>query len=531
MTIKGGVCLVAWVLTTWCLTLSSGFAQAPDFQWTFTGDGLVWTVTSVSSTKVYAGALPANNPTINLIVGKRYRVNNLASLSHPFQVLAKSSSVLSDVVLLSEGGTVGSLESDPAVAWTDNGAGQTQFTVTPALVAAMNASGLIPGYRCELHPATMRGNFAIFGNGTKIANPIAARIAKGSITIGLQTIADRLASPLGMAVPNDRTGRLFIYDQDGRAWVIQNGARLPTPFLDVRSRLVTLMTAYDERGLLGFALHPSFAVNHKVYTYTSEPRGPAADFTTTMPVGVAFDHQSVIAEWRVSNSNPNVIDPATRRELLRIDKPEFNHNGGQLHFGPDGFLYISLGDGGAGDDQGPGHIPDGNAQDINRIYGKLLRINVDGTNSANGKYGIPADNPFVGRAGIDEIFAYGLRNPYAFSFDRVGGGLYVGDAGQNFIEEVDLVTKGGNYGWRLKEGSFFFDPATSASGDGFVTTVPVTPLPSGLINPIAQYDHDDGHVIVGGFVYRGATIPALSGRYVTGDFGTSFTVPSGRLSI
>jgi glucose/arabinose dehydrogenase len=195
----------------------------------------------------------------------------------------------------------------------------------------------------------------------------------------------------------------------------------------------------------------------------------------------------VVAEWTVDPADPNVVDLLSRRELLRIDEPQSNHNGGDMHFGPDGMMYIALGDGGAADDQGAGHSSEGNAQDLNNVLGKILRIDVDGTNSANGKYGVPADNPFVGKPGVDEIFAYGFRNPYRFSFDRVTGKLYVGDVGQNDVEEIDIVSSGGNYGWRLKKGSFFFDPNADAAG--FTTTLPVAPVPRDVIEPIAEYDH------------------------------------------
>jgi hypothetical protein len=158
----------------------------------------------------------------------------------------------------------------------------------------------------------------------------------------------------------------------------------------------------------------------------------------------------------------------------------------------------------------------------------MLRIDVDGNNSANGKYGIPSDNPFIATAGaVKEIYAYGFRNPYAFSFDSVTGQIYLGDAGQNKVEEIDVVTSGGNYGWRHREGGFFFDPKTSAQ-NGVVVTIPVEPVPSGLIDPLVQYDHDDGSVVVGGFVYRATGVPALAGRYICAEFG-SFFAPSGRL--
>jgi glucose/arabinose dehydrogenase/plastocyanin len=361
--------------------------------------------------------------------------------------------------------------------------------------------------------------------GVPIVNPIAQRIPKGDITIELQTVVDRLASPLGMAVPDDGSNRIFVYDQSGLGWLVQESVKLAIPLLDVRNRLVPL-EGYDERGLLGMATHPQFAQNPLIYTYTSEPSSGSADFPSTLEAGVTNDHQSVIAEWRIDPASTNQVDPASRRELLRIDQPQANHNGGTLRFGPDGFLYVSLGDGGAADDQGNGHSAGGNGQDTNSILGKVLRIDVNGTNSFNGQYGIPGDNPFVGGGGLEEIYAYGFRNPYSFSFDRLTGELYLGDVGQNDIEEIDLVTKGVNFGWGIKEGTFYFEP--NGAGPGYVTDSSVRPLPPDSIDPIAEYDHDDGLAIVGGYVYRGSQISSLQGRYLLGDWG-DFTTPSGRL--
>ena len=358
-----------------------------------------------------------------------------------------------------------------------------------------------------------------------ITDPIPQKIAKGTIAIEVQTVVDGLASPLGMAVPDDASGRLFVYEQLGLVWVVRQGSKAAVPLLDIRNRLV-LLGPYDERGLLGVAVHPNFTQNPLIYTYSSEPNSGPADFPTTLPGGATNNHQSVIAEWRISTGNSNVVDVASRRELMRIDEPQSNHNGGDMHFGTDGLLYVSLGDGGQADDEGDGHSPGGNGQDTSNILGKLIRIDVNGNNSANGKYGVPNDNPFVGVAGVDEIYAYGFRNPYRFSFDRTGGTLYVGDVGQNAVEEVDIVTKGGNFGWRVKEGSFFFDP--NGTSGGYVTSVPVVPVPPDLIDPIAQYDHDEGLAVVGGFVYRGAAITELQGRYVMADWG-NFAVPSARL--
>lgn len=369
---------------------------------------------------------------------------------------------------------------------------------------------------------------AFFGTGTPITNPIPETIPVDDILIGLVPIATGLASPVTVVQPDDNSNRLFIADQVGRVLVHQHGAVLPTPLLDVTGRLVTFNN-FDERGLIGLAVHPNFAANPKIYTLTSEPKGSIpADFPSLVPPN-GFNHQGVLAEWTIDANNPNIVDVSTRREIFRVDEPQANHNGGTLQFGPDGFLYIALGDGGNRDDEGPGHLPDGNAQSIDNPLGKLLRIQIDGGPFTNGKYGVPATNPFVGLAGaIPEIWAYGLRNPYFYSFDKGGTNqLYCGDVGQGRLEEINIILPGRNYGWRLKEGSFFFD--ANGGSPGFVTNIPVKPLPPALEEPIAEYDHDEGISIIGGFVYRGSALPALQGSYIFGDFGMSFSSPSGRL--
>ena len=361
--------------------------------------------------------------------------------------------------------------------------------------------------------------------------PIPAPIQKGTVRVDLQPVASGLVSPVdARSAPGD-TSRLFITDQAGRVRIVQNGALQSTPFMDLTSRLAPLSANFDERGFLGFAFHPDFNVTGspgfgKVYTYTNEPAGSGTpDFTVPMPAGANFNNQGVVAEWRVSAANPNAIDLSTRREVMRWDDPQGNHNGGPFHFGPDRNLYIAIGDGGGANDNGNGHNPTiGNSQDMGRIFGKMLRIDVNGTNSANGRYGVPANNPFVGQAGVlPEIYASGLRNPFRFSFDRANGNLYVGDVGQNNIEELDLVTAGGNYGWRYKEGTFRFNP------DGGTISTDLTALPPGLIDPIMQYDHDEGVSIIGGFVYRGTQMPELTGKYVFGEFSRGFAAPGGRL--
>jgi len=222
------------------------------------------------------------------------------------------------------------------------------------------------------------------------------------------------------------------------------------------------------------------------------------------------------------SANP-AVDPASVRVLMRIDKPQGNHNGGALAFGPDRMLYISLGDGGAGDDQGHGHAPEGNAQSLapGNVLGKILRIDPLGSNAANGAYGIPADNPFVARDGADEIYAYGLRNPFRMAFDAQGT-LWVGDVGQNAVEEVNHIVSGGNYGWRIKEGSFLFD--ANGTGGGFVYQASPG-APANLVDPVAEYDHADGvgqptlrRAAIGGYVYTGTSIPQLRGQYVFADY-------------
>ncbi|NOG54982.1 MAG: CHRD domain-containing protein [Planctomycetes bacterium] len=365
-----------------------------------------------------------------------------------------------------------------------------------------------------------------------LSDPIPEPIEVGGIDARLETLASGLTAPnWATGAPGD--ARLFVVDQPGIVWAINTADGTRSIFLDVSGRLVSLgafgQDTFDERGLLGLAFHPDYQNNGLLYTYTSEPADRVADFSTIPPEQVA-NHQSVILEWTVLNpSDPDsTVDPSSARELFRIDEPQFNHNGGCLNFGPDGLLYISVGDGGGADDQdgqefvdGPmfGHGCRGNGQNLDSALGKMLRVDPLGRNSVNGNYGIPADNPFNGRNGLDEIFAYGLRNPFRFSFDSVSGTLLAADVGQNHIEEVNIITSGGNYGWSYKEGSFWFVPNGHLSG--YVTDRPLDSPPN-LVDPIAQYDHNEGISVIGGFVYRGTALPAMQGRYVFGEFGPTF---------
>lgn len=349
-------------------------------------------------------------------------------------------------------------------------------------------------------------------------------VIDGGAPLALEPISDGMTAPgWGTSAPG-MDGRLFVTDQDGVVWSVALDSGAKGVFLDVSDRLVALGVGgpgtFDERGLLGLAFHPDYASNGLLYTYTSEPVDGPADFST-MPAGTSPNHQSVIAEWQVPDPGDpeSVVDPTTRREILRIDEPQFNHDAGTLVFGPDGMLYVSLGDGGAADDQGVGHVEGGNGQDPTNVLGTILRVDPSGNDSANGQYGIPGDNPFVGDpSGADEVFAFGLRNPYRMSFDSATGTLIVADVGQNDIEEVDVVVPGGNYGWPLKEGSACFDQ--NGADPGFAFEADPCPGTEGLelIDPIAEYDHQEGIAAVGGFVYRGSEIPPLRGRYVFGDY-------------
>lgn len=517
---------------------SQAAATSHDVAWTF-GDFGTQSYVLDSFTPIDAdlGPLSAQDPTLTLRLGKRYQVTVNNFVFHPLDIIAKGAGAATDTVLLSMGGSVGTFESDSEVDWADNGSGTVTFTMTMSLYSAMIGPGQNPGYRCRTHTTTMRGDFAVVGM------PFVETIPKGAISIELEVIASGLASPVDFKPAADGTGRLFIIDQEGKVRIVQGGVLLPTVFLDVTGDIVSPLgffgtfdvNDFDERGLLGMALHPDFADPagagfKKLYTYTSEPNDVPSDFTTDPPP-LTINHHTVIAEWTVS-ADPNVVDPASKRELMRIVQPQFNHDGGMVAFGPDGFLYISLGDGGAANDVADGHGATGNGQNKDTVHGSILRIDplspaatplsTDPV-SANGSYRIPADNPFVGSSGVDEIYAYGFRNPYRFSFDTATGELIVGDVGQDHLEEIDIVEKGGNYGWNLKEGSFLFDPATgNVSND-------LTGLPAGLLDPVAEYDHDDGISVIGGFIYRGTAIPELWGKYVFGDFSVGFFDPGGRI--
>ncbi len=290
--------------------------------------------------------------------------------------------------------------------------------------------------------------------------------------------------PVFLTHAGDGSNRLFVVEQAGRIYVIPNDDSTPgaEEFLDISDRV---SRSANEEGLLGLAFHPEYANNGDFYVYysASNPR------------------RSVLSRFAVDDSDPNRADKASELVILEIAQPYGNHNGGALVFGPDGYLYVGLGDGGSGGD------PQGHGQNLGTLLGSIIRI--DPENPSGGKlYGIPADNPFLDREDArGEIFAFGLRNPWRFSFDPVTKLLWVGDVGQNAIEEIDVVEPGLNYGWNIMEGSRCFAPASGCPT-------------SGLEMPVAEYDHSEGCSVTGGYVYRGKRLAMLYGAYVYGDFCT-----------
>ncbi|MGA1871213.1 MAG: PQQ-dependent sugar dehydrogenase [bacterium] len=340
--------------------------------------------------------------------------------------------------------------------------------------------------------------------------------------VALKLIAEGFTTPVVLTSSYDNTGRLFIADQTGVIRILTaEGELLEEPFLDLRTKMVSPNEQYDERGLLGLAFHPDFINNGLFFVYYSAPLRENA------PAG--WDHTSRIAEFSVSGNNPMKADVNSERIILEIDQPQFNHNGGQIVFGPDGYLYIPLGDGGGANDQDVGHGLLDNGQNINNLLGSILRIDVD-----HGiPYAIPPQNPFINGPGLDEMFAFGFRNPFRISFDLQGiHDLFVADVGQNLWEEVNIVTPGNNYGWNVKEGTHCFNPENPQTPPN--TCSNVGPNGFSLIDPILEYQNSNvtgglGRAIIGGFVYRGSNLPNLFGKYIFGDWSTSINQPDGSL--
>jgi glucose/arabinose dehydrogenase len=320
---------------------------------------------------------------------------------------------------------------------------------------------------------------------TPTPTPYQASYPLPAAKIAFAKVLGGFSRPVSVASMGD--ARLFVVEQTGRIKIVVDGAVKGT-FLDISSRL----SSGSERGLLGLAFHPDYAANGRLFVRYTDKTGDVR-----------------ISEFRVT-ANPDVADPASEKPIITIrHRSHANHNGGAIAFGPDGYLYIGTGDGGGGGD------PDGNGQKLNVLLGKMLRLDVD--NSSEGhNYAVPDDNPFAGQEGkLPEIWAYGLRNPYMFSFDRATGDLWIADVGQSAWEEVDRATladglgAGANYGWNSMEGNHCYYPGTNCNT-------------SAKVLPLAEYKHGSGESvgcsIIGAFVYRGAARPDLLGRYFFGDY-------------
>lgn len=319
-------------------------------------------------------------------------------------------------------------------------------------------------------------------------------VAAQGLALDLVEAASGLALPVAMAQAGDGSGRLFVAQQSGRIRVVDGGSVLSSPFLDLSSQVACC----GERGLLGLAFHPDYATTGELFV----------DYTRYDGAQL----QSVVARFQVSAADPDLADPASEEILLVIDQPATNHNGGQLAFGPDGYLYVGTGDGGGGGD------PNENGQDLGSLLGKVLRLDVDSTPDPGLAYAIPADNPFVGVAGArGEIWAYGLRNPWRFSFDRGTGDLWISDVGQKLWEEVDrqpAASGGGeNYGWDCREGAHDY---SDSNGDHNASCPS-----SGFTDPVLEYPHESGRCsVTGGYRYRGDLEPRLRGVFLYADFCT-----------
>lgn len=297
---------------------------------------------------------------------------------------------------------------------------------------------------------------------------------RASVALRLETVASGLDGPVHLTAPPGDS-RLFVVELPGRIRIVKNGRLLPAPFLDI----VNQVSSGGERGLLSIAFHAAYARTGYFYLNYTDRSG-----------------NTKVERYRVS-SNPDVADPASGKLILSVDQPYANHNGGHIMFGPDGMLYVGMGDGGSGGD------PQGNGQNRGALLGKLLRLDVDGGDP----YGIPAGNPFAGGGGAREVWAYGLRNPWRFAFDRAEGLLYIADVGQNAWEEINVApaTRAGlNYGWNVMEGAHCYRALVCDR--------------QGLILPVLEYSHSDGCSVTGGLVYRGKAIPEITGHYFYSDY-------------
>ncbi len=317
---------------------------------------------------------------------------------------------------------------------------------------------------------------------TPTTTPPLSTIPAGSIQVEQVFPNLSFQEMTNLVQPDDTSGLIFVTEQRGviHAFAASQPQQGSHVVLDITDRV---NRGGNEEGLLGLAFDPDYRENGNFYIY----------YSATNP------RRSVVSRFSLDQGNPSVADPQSEVIIMEVEQPFSNHNGGQLAFGPDGYLYIGLGDGGSAGD------PQGNGQNLGTLVGSILRIDISGL-SATGDYKIPVDNPFIDTAGARaEIWAFGLRNPWRFSFDRETGLLWAGDVGQNMWEEIEIITKGANYGWNIMEGFHCYSPATGCDQ-------------SGLTLPLVEYDHSQGCSVTGGYVYRGDKIPSLQGHYIYGDY-------------
>ena len=458
------------------------------------------------------------NPTLSFEVGKTYEITweNLDGLEHELIIESESGEELAATESTSEEGATRSLTYE--------------------------ATGEAASYYCEYHPQSMRGDVEVSGE-TPSETPEEPAQRPGLVyfeegpAVGLQKVADgRLAAPTDFAaVTVDGDERRFVTDQTGQVWEITDGGLSEEAFFSVRDEMVTLgefagtyaspTQQYDERGLLGIAFHPEFPDDRRMYLHYSVPR------TDDMPED--WDHRERLAEFELTEDLSGVASD-TQCVLMDIPHPQYNHDAGPIAFGPDGYLYFPMGDGGGANDDFYGHVEDwypdnagGNGQDIfDNVMGSVMRIDVDDP-AGGDAYGVPDDNPLVGREGLDELYAWGFRNPFGIDFDSEGR-MFVSDAGQNLWEEANIVEKGANYGWNVKEGTHCF---STEHPNEPADTCPNGPTSDEYPNdefadPILEYPHTQdgetvGRVVVGGHFYENDTIPELQGHYVYGEYNSA----------
>jgi len=425
------------------------------------------------------------------------------------------------------------------------------------VLQAAAAAGALPGLAhagVGAQETTTEG-----GDQTTAAGEDAGFFQEGT-EVGVREVAGGMTAPTDFAQP-DGDDRYFVTDQTGEVWVVTSDGRRDEPFADVGDRMVELGEFagtyasqgqdYDERGLLGIAFHPEFQDNDRLYLHYSAPR------TDDMPEN--WDHREIVSEFRTTDGGESA-DPESERVLLDIPHPQYNHDAGPIAFGPDGYLYVPMGDGGGANDNMYGHVEDwydgnegGNGQDVTEnLLGNVLRIDVDGGAEATTQagdetatreggdrpYAIPEDNPFAGDGeGREEIYAWGLRNPYGIDFDS-DGRLFTADLGQNLFEEVDIIERGGNYGWNVREGTHCFDAADPTDPPDECPTGTPDDVRDGeqLVEPVAEYPHTYrdsvvGIAIVGGHFYEEGSVSDLQGKYVFGDWtqDPARNEPAGRL--